>query len=154
MVSAVSLAVGLKPAPQQSPISCATKCLPSRNITVPEEGSHWHWWGSQWFDLLGILNPHELYSVWCNVLQRANEVSRAQQKHNKHNTLHVILVYESLHFVGVGLSCFHCFVLFLRNGTSQRLDLWKELCFNGKTMQNMFLDPCRTSVHMQEYEGW
>lgn len=79
-------------------------------------------------------------------------MSGAQQKHNKHNTLYVILVYESLHFVGVGLLCFQ-FVLFLWNGTSQTLDLWKELCFNGKTMPKMFLDPYRTLVHMQEYEG-
>jgi len=43
-----------------SPISCAAQCHWYRNVTVPEKGSCWEWWGSQGLQLLRVLGRHEL----------------------------------------------------------------------------------------------
>lgn len=43
-VSLASCSFGLEPAPQQSPISYATKCHQYRNVTVPKKGSYCEWW--------------------------------------------------------------------------------------------------------------
>lgn len=60
VVGLSSCAFGQGPALQPSLISCAAKCHWYRNVTVPEKGSYWEWWGSQGLSLLGILGPYEL----------------------------------------------------------------------------------------------
>lgn len=61
-VSLASCSFGLEPAPQQSPISCATVTNTEMSLFL-KRGELLQVVGAQVLGLLGILNPHELDSV-------------------------------------------------------------------------------------------
>lgn len=138
-------------APQQSPISCAAKWHWYRNVTVPEKRSYGEWWGSQGLDLLGILGPYELglenEGRECSVWQRADEVSRAQQKHHS--------LCDSWFTRGCHAAFCRCSGFVWGMALSGRPDSSYRLCMNGRDqgLPKTFCGHYQSLVYTREYEG-